>query len=192
MSSIKLVILDRDGVINADGDPIIKSPDDWQPLPGSLEAIARLTQAGYHIAVVTNQSGIARNILSLETLHAIHQRMHEAVREAGGHIDVLGFCLHSDANESACRKPMPRMLYTVNERLGLDLTKVPVVGDSLRDVQAAMAANARPVLVRTGKGEQTLEQHALEHVSCYDDLLAFVEDYLSDDTATSSSVAGAS
>lgn len=177
--SIKLVILDRDGVINVDGDPIIESPEDWQPLPGSLEAIARLTQAGYHIAVATNQSGIARNILSLETLHAIHQRMHEAVREAGGHIDVVVFCPHSDANECDCRKPMPGMLYTINERLGLDLTKVPVVGDSLRDVQAAMAANAKPVLVKTGKGKKTLEQHRLEHVPCYDDLQAFVEDYLS-------------
>lgn len=192
MSSIKLVVLDRDGVINVDGDPIIESPDDWQPIPGSLEAIARLTQAGYHIAVATNQSGIARNILSLETLHAIHQRMHEAVREAGGHIDVVVFCPHSDANECGCRKPMPGLLYTVNERLGLDLTKVPVVGDSLRDVQAAMAANARPVLVRTGKGEKTLEQHGLEHVPCYDDLLAFVEDYLSDEAAAAKSVAGTS
>lgn len=182
MSTIKLVILDRDGVINVDGSPIIESPDDWEPIPGSLEAIARLTQAGFHIAVATNQSGIARNILSLETLHAIHQRMHEAVREAGGHIDVVVFCPHSDANECSCRKPMPGMLYTINERLGLDLAKVPMVGDSLRDVQAAMAANALPVLVRTGKGQQTLEEHGLEHVPRFDDLQAFVEDYLSSDS----------
>jgi len=175
---MKLVILDRDGVINEDGDPIIESADAWQPIPGSLEAIARLSQAGYHIAVATNQSGIARDLITLETLHAIHQRMHKAVREAGGHIDVVVFCPHSDANECGCRKPMPGMLYQINERLGLDMSKVPVVGDSLRDIQAAMAANARPILVKTGKGQHTQDEHGLDHVPCYNDLHSFVEHYL--------------
>ncbi len=177
---MKLVILDRDGVINQVGDPIIDSPDQWQPIPGSLEAIARLTQAGCHIAVATNQSGIARNILSVETLFAIHERMHEAVRETGGQIDVVVFCPHSDANECGCRKPKPGMLYQINDRLQLDLSKVPVVGDSLRDVQAAMAANAKPILVKTGAGQRTRDEHGLGHVPCYDDLAAFVETYLSE------------
>lgn len=175
---MKLVILDRDGVICKEGDPIIESPDDWHPIPGSLEAIARLTQAGVHIAVATNQSGLARNIITLDTLYAIHERMHQAVREAGGQIDVIVFCPHSDANECACRKPKPGMLYQINDRLDLDLSLVPVVGDSLRDVQAAMAANARPVLVKTGKGQQTRDEHGLEHVPCFNDLAAFVDDYL--------------
>ncbi len=176
---MKLVVLDRDGVINLDGDPIIESPDDWHAIPGSLEAIARLTQAGVHIAVATNQSGLARNIITLDTLHAIHQRMHQAVREAGGQIDVVVFCPHSDANECACRKPKPGMLYQINDHLDLDLSQVPVVGDSLRDIQAAMAANARPVLVKTGKGQQTRDEHGLDHVPCFNDLAAFVDDYLS-------------
>ncbi len=177
---MKLVILDRDGVINVDGDPIIRSPEEWQPLPGSLEAIARLTQAGYQIAVATNQSGIARNILTVDTLHEIHSKMHQCVREAGGEIDVVFFCPHSDANECECRKPMPGMLYQIQERLGVDLATVAVVGDSLRDMQAAMAADARPVLVKTGKGEKTLEKHRLKHIPFFDDLAAFVDDLLTE------------
>lgn len=176
---MKLVILDRDGVINVDGQPIVETPDQWEPIPGSLEAIARLTQAGYHIAVATNQSGIARNLISLQTLHAIHQKMHDAVRETGGHIDVVVFCPHSDSNQCDCRKPMPGMLYKINERLGVDLNKVPVVGDSLRDLQAAMAANAKPVLVLTGRGQETREAHKLKHIPCFDNLSAFVDDLLS-------------
>lgn len=180
---MKLVILDRDGVINADGDPIVQSPDEWHPLPGSLEAIARLTQADYQIAVATNQSGIVRNILSIDTLHSIHQKMQQSVREAGGQIDVVVFCPHSDANECECRKPMPGMLYQIQQRLNVDLTSVPVIGDSLRDMQAAMAANARPVLVKTGKGRKTQERHKLEHIPCFDDLASFVDDLLTDKQA---------
>jgi len=176
---MKLIILDRDGVINHDRPKGVRSPDQWEPLPGSLEAIARLTQAGYQIAVATNQSGIARGVLDLDTLYAIHRKMHEMVVKAGGHIDVIVFCPHSDANECQCRKPMPGMLYTINERLNIDMQLVHLVGDSLRDLQAAMAAGAKPILVKTGKGMETLESNkGLDHIPAYDDLAAFVDQLL--------------
>ena len=173
---IKLIVLDRDGVINQDLARPIASPDEWTPIPGSLEAIARLTQAGWHLAVATNQSGIGRGLIDLDTLHAIHQRMHEKVNQAGGRIDVVAFCPHSDSSHCDCRKPAPGMLYTISERLDIDLSSVVVVGDSLRDMQAAMATAARPVIVRTGKGQATLDSNkGLEHIPAYDDLGSYVD-----------------
>ena len=130
---IKLIVLDRDGVINEDLERPVSSADEWVPIPGSLEAIARLHQAGWHIAVATNQSGIERGLIELDTLHAIHQRMHEMVNQAGGKIDVVAFCPHSESNQCACRKPAPGMLYTICERLDIDPSKIVLVGDSLRD-----------------------------------------------------------
>ena len=176
---MKLIVLDRDGVINRDVDGPIVSPLAWEPIEGSLDAIARLNQAGYQVAVATNQSGIARGVLSVDDLHAIHQKMHEQVVQAGGWIDTVVFCPHSESDECDCRKPAPGMLYTLSERLGVDLTKVAVVGDSLKDIQAAMAAAAQPVLVRTGKGEQTLQSNkGLEHIPAYDSLAAYVDELL--------------
>jgi len=125
---LKLIILDRDGVINIDRQKGVRKPDEWEPLPGSLEAIAALNQAGYQIAVATNQSGIARGLLELETLFAIHRRMHESIVHAGGYVDTIVFCPHSDANECDCRKPKPGMLYKISERLGVELPSVHVVG----------------------------------------------------------------
>lgn len=173
---MKLIILDRDGVINEDTGDIIKHPDEWVPIAGSLEAIARLTQAGYQIAVATNQSGVAREILELEELYAVHQKMHELVRQAGGQIDVVVFCPHSDANECACRKPAPGMLYEISERLGVELEAVPLIGDSLKDMQAAMAAAMEPVLVKTGMGQATLDTNkGLEHIPAFEDLAGYVD-----------------
>lgn len=173
---MKLVVLDRDGVINEDlGEPVLR-PEDWRPIPGSLEAIGRLHQAGYAVAVATNQSAIARGSLDIETLHAIHRKMHEAVAKVGGRIDVVAFCPHARSDDCQCRKPAPGMLYTIGERLGVDLSEVTLVGDSLRDLQAAMAAAARPILVRTGKGQITLDGNkGLEHIPAYDDLAACVD-----------------
>lgn len=177
---IKLIVLDRDGVINEDLERPVSSPDEWVPIAGSLEAIARLHQNGWNIAVATNQSGIGRGLLELGTLHEIHRRMHEMVNQAGGKIDVVAFCPHTDVDDCACRKPAPGMLYTISERLSIDLTNVVMVGDSLRDMQAAMAAAATPIIVRTGKGQKTLDNHkGLEHIPAYDDLAAYVEDLLS-------------
>ncbi len=176
---MKLIILDRDGVINIDRDGPVLTPDEWEPIEGSLEAIARLHQAGYLVAVTTNQAGIALEALTVEGLHAIHAKMHDSVNKAGGKIDAVVFCPHSDSNECDCRKPAPGMLYTLSERLGIDLSTVSVVGDSLRDIQAAMAAAAKPILVKTGKGQDTLDNHkGLEHVPAYEDLAEFVDELL--------------
>ena len=153
---MKLIILDRDGVINEDSDEFIKSPDEWIPLPGSLEAIARLTNAGYRVVVATNQSGIARKLFDLPTLNAMHEKMYQLVGEHGGEIDAVLFCPHTDNDNCDCRKPKPGLLNAIAERLGTSLSGVPAIGDSLRDIQSAQAAGAMPILVRTGKGTRTL------------------------------------
>jgi D-glycero-D-manno-heptose 1,7-bisphosphate phosphatase len=152
---MKLIVLDRDGTINVDSDQHIKSPAEWKPIQGSLEAIARLTQADWRIVVATNQSGLARNLFGIGTLHEIHDAMHRAVALAGGRIDAIFFCPHAEVDECACRKPKPGMLHEIADRLNVDLSEVPVVGDSLRDLQAAAAAGAKPILVLTGKGKMT-------------------------------------
>ena len=178
---IKLIVLDRDGVINEDLERPVANADEWVPIPGSLEAIARLHQSGWSVAVATNQSGLGRGIIDLSTLHSIHQRMHEMTNQSGGKIDVVVFCPHSDSDDCACRKPAPGMLYTISERLGVELNNVVLVGDSLRDMQAAMAAAATPVIVRTGKGQKTLDSHkGLEHIPAFDDLASYVDELLAD------------
>ncbi|MFK7993000.1 MAG: D-glycero-beta-D-manno-heptose 1,7-bisphosphate 7-phosphatase [Granulosicoccus sp.] len=177
--AIKLIVLDRDGVINNDLERPVRTPDEWVPIEGSLEAIARLYQAGWSVAVATNQSGISRGLIELTTLHDIHQRMHEQVNQVGGKIDVVAFCPHTDSDDCGCRKPAPGMLYTISERLGIELTNVVMVGDSLRDMQAAMAAAATPIIVRTGKGQKTLDNHkGLEHIPAFDDLASYVDHLL--------------
>ncbi len=153
---MKLVVLDRDGTINHDSDKYIKSPAEWKPIKGSLEAIARLTQAGCRIVVATNQSGIARGLFDMATLNAIHDTMHRAVHQAGGRIDAIFFCPHAADAGCGCRKPRPGMLHEIAERLNVDLGAVPMVGDSRKDIEAAAAAGARPVLVLTGNGRKTL------------------------------------
>jgi D-glycero-D-manno-heptose 1,7-bisphosphate phosphatase len=171
---MKLVVLDRDGTINHDSDEYIKSPAEWKPIKGSLEAIARLTQAGYRVVVATNQSGIARGLFDMTTLNAIHDAMQRAVQQAGGRIDAIFFCPHAQEAGCACRKPRPGMLLEVGKRLNVPLEGVPVVGDSLRDLQAAAAAGARPVLVLTGKGRQTRKAGGLPPgTEVFRDLAAF-------------------
>jgi len=178
---IKLIVLDRDGVINEDLEKPVATADEWVPIPGSLEAIARLHQNGWSVAVATNQSGLGRGIIDLSTLHQIHQRMHEMVNQSGGKIDVVAFCPHTDSDDCACRKPAPGMLYTISERLDVELSNVVIVGDSLRDMQAAMATAATPVIVRTGKGQKTLDNHkGLEHIPAYDDLASYVDALLAE------------
>jgi len=144
----RLIVLDRDGVINADSDDYVKSPDEWRPLPGSLDAIARLTRAGFDVVVATNQSGIGRGLFSAETLDAIHARMHEAVAAAGGEIKAIYVCPHRPEDDCACRKPRPGLLERISQDFGRTLDGVPFVGDKLADVEAAVAAGARPVFVR--------------------------------------------
>ena len=152
----RLIILDRDGVINHDSDQFIKTPDEWRPIPGSLEAIARLSHAGYRVAVCTNQSGIGRGLFDMATLNAIHNKMHRALSLVGGRVDAVFFCPHTGDAKCECRKPQPAMIVEAGRRFHADLAAVPCVGDSLRDLQAADAAGAQPILVLTGKGEKTL------------------------------------
>jgi len=170
---MKLVILDRDGVINLDSEQYIKSPEEWTPIAGSLEAIARFTQAGYQVVVATNQSGLGRGLFDMATLNAIHDKMHKAVTQLGGRIDAVFFCPHAQEAGCACRKPQPGMLLEIAARFNVALGGVSAIGDSLRDLDAASAAGARPILVLTGKGEQTLKQGGLpEGTEIHQDLAA--------------------
>ena len=172
---MKLLILDRDGVINYDSDAYIKSLEEWIPLPGAVEAIARLSQAGWTVAVATNQSGLARGYYDLATLDAMHTRLRELVAEQGGEVGLIVHCPHGPDDGCACRKPKPGMLLEIASRFNVDLADVPVVGDSLRDLQAADAAGAQPVLVRTGKGTRTEADPALPRgARIYDNLAAMV------------------
>ena len=152
---MKLVILDRDGVINVDSAEFIKSADEWKPIPGSLEAITRLNHAGYHVVVATNQSGIGRGLFEVAALNTIHDKMHKALAHMGGRIDAVFFCPHAQEADCNCRKPRPGLLEEIAHRFNTELDGVPVIGDSLRDLQATTQVNAQPILVLTGKGKQT-------------------------------------
>jgi len=173
---MKLVILDRDGTINHDSEHYIKSLDEWRPLKGSLEAIARLTQAGYRIVVATNQSGIARGLFSTRALFDIHDALQRAAAQAGGRIDAFFFCPHAADAGCQCRKPQPGMLLEVARRFNVALKDTYMVGDALRDVQAAAAAGVRLVLVLTGKGQKTQAESDLPPgTQVFPDLAAFAE-----------------
>jgi D-glycero-D-manno-heptose 1,7-bisphosphate phosphatase len=153
---MKLIILDRDGVINIDSDQFIKSPDEWKPIPGSLDAIARLTREGWRVVVATNQSGLARGLFEMATLNAIHAKMHKAVAQAGGRIEAVFYCPHAADMNCDCRKPKTGLFDEIATRYGRDLVGVPAIGDSLRDLEAAARVGALPYLVKTGKGAKTL------------------------------------
>lgn len=161
MAAMKLVILDRDGVINFDSDQYIKSAEEWRPIPGSLEAIARLNHAGYRVVVATNQSGVGRGLFEMNALNAIHEKMHKSLNALGGRLDAIFFCPHITSDNCECRKPKPGMLREIATRFNTDLAGIPVVGDSLRDLLAAVAVGAKPILVRTGKGLKTAADPAL-------------------------------
>lgn len=167
---MKLLILDRDGVINQDSDAYIKSLDEWIPIPGSIEAIAQLSKAGWTVAVATNQSGIARGYYSLATLDAMHSRLRELVAAQGGEVGLIVYCPHGPDDGCDCRKPRPGMLRTIANHYAVDLAGVWFVGDSKGDLEAARAVDAQPVLVRTGKGEQTLSKGVPEATLIFDDL----------------------
>ncbi|HEY5930507.1 MAG TPA: D-glycero-beta-D-manno-heptose 1,7-bisphosphate 7-phosphatase [Burkholderiales bacterium] len=152
---MKLVILDRDGVINQDSDQFIKNPEEWKPIPGSLEAIARLNHAGYRVVVASNQSGIGRGLFDMGALNAINDKMYRALAQVGGRIDALFYCPHAAEADCDCRKPKPGMFLDIAQRFNVSLAGVPSVGDSLRDLQAASTAGAQPILVLTGKGKKT-------------------------------------
>jgi D-glycero-D-manno-heptose 1,7-bisphosphate phosphatase len=170
---VKLIILDRDGVINHDSAAFIKGPEEWKPIPGSLEAIARLTQEGYRVVIATNQSGISRGLFDMATLNAVNAKMHKMVSQAGGRIEAIFYCPDTAESDSPYRKPKPGMFVEIGERFATPLEGVPAVGDSLRDLEAAAAAKAQPILVLTGKGAKTLETGGLpEGTQVYPDLAA--------------------
>jgi D-glycero-D-manno-heptose 1,7-bisphosphate phosphatase len=162
---MKLIILDRDGVINYDSDEFIKHPDEWRPIPGSLDAIARLTQSGWRVVVASNQSGVGRGLLDMATLN-----------QAGGRIEAVFYCPDTDESQSPCRKPGPGMFFAIAERFNAALERAPAVGDSLRDLQAAAAVGAQPILVLTGKGRKTRSAGQLpESTAIYQDLAAVAQ-----------------
>lgn len=157
-SGAGLVILDRDGVINEDSDAFVKSAAEWRPIPGSIDAIARLHRSGYTVAIATNQSGIGRGLFDREALYRMHRKLRRLVREAGGEIGMIAYCPHRPDEACDCRKPKTGLLERIGQRYGKRLDGVPAVGDSLRDLQAARAVGATPWLVLTGKGVRTEAQ----------------------------------
>lgn len=183
-----LIILDRDGVINEDSDDYIKSLDEWQALPGSIAAIAQLSQAGFTIAVATNQSGLGRGLFTLDDLESMHERLRELVEASGGSIAGIFYCPHHPDDHCNCRKPNTGLFQAASEVLDEPLDGALVIGDSLRDLEAALACNCQPILVRTGKGTKTEQQlseqanPALGKIPVYDDLSSVVTQILSGKT----------
>ena len=172
---MKVVILDRDGVINEDSQDFVKSVSEWKPIPGSLEAIARLCHAGYRVFVASNQSGIGRGLFDFDALFAIHDKLQRALADMGGRIEAIAYAPEHPDHATQMRKPNPGMLLDIGRRLGISLERVHAVGDSMRDIDAAIAARARPVLVRTGFGRETEAQLGAkrEQVAVYNTLAAF-------------------
>lgn len=175
---MKFVLLDRDGVINEDSDDYIKSVAEWKPIPGSIEAIARLTQAGWRVYLATNQSAVGRGYMDFDALFAIHDRLQKLCAELGGRIDGIEFAPEHPDQASEMRKPQPGMLRDLARRLQIKLDGVPFVGDSAIDIEAARAAGATPILVRTGNGARTEKTQAAAGVAVYDDLAQFVTAWL--------------
>ena len=160
--SMKLVILDRDGTINHERDDYIKSAEEWVPLPGAMEAIARLNHAGWHVVVATNQSGIGRGLFDMAALNAMHTKMHQLLAKQGGRVDAVFFCPHTPEDQCACRKPQPGLFNMIGERFGVALDGVPMVGDLPRDVLAAQSVGCEPHLVRTGQAASMTEAELIE------------------------------
>lgn len=178
---MKLIILDRDGVINEDSDEYIKSADEWIPIPGSLDAIARLNHAGYAVAIASNQSGLARGYFTMDALAAMNVKMNDMLSPLGGRIDAMFFCPHGPKDGCDCRKPRPGLLTDIGNRFQASLSNVLFVGDNINDIKAAQAAGARPVLVKTGKGKQTarmLAEKKIRNIPVYDDLADAVDSIL--------------
>lgn len=184
---MRLVILDRDGVINRDSANFIRTPEQWEPLPGSLNAISRLTREEYRVVIATNQSGISRGYFDLDVLNHIHSRMVERLRKLGGSVDAIFVCPHGPDDGCNCRKPAPGMFLDIADRLGVRLNGVPAVGDSMRDLAAANKVGALPILVRSGKNEaglgpgQNLVDETLGEVPTFTDLAEFTDALLGGD-----------
>lgn len=186
---MKLVILDRDGTINEDRDDYVKTPEEWTPLPGALEAIARLNHAGWHAVIASNQSGLGRGLFDVSTLNAMHAKMHKMLAAVGGRVDAVFYCPHAPNEGCRCRKPQPGLFEQIGERYGLDLRGVPMVGDTARDVLAGVAAGCEPHLVLTGKGAtyrgRSLPDAFPKEMRVHADLAAFADFLIARETAAS-------
>jgi D-glycero-D-manno-heptose 1,7-bisphosphate phosphatase len=178
MMPTKIVLLDRDGVINNDSDDYVRTVDEWQPITGSIEAIARLYHAGYKIFVITNQSGLARGYFSLETLQQMHAKFFALLDAHQAKVEHIYFCQHSPDVNCDCRKPKTGLLRQLVADTGLDLTSVPFLGDSLRDLQAADSFGCQPVLVKTGNGQNTLKKTLPANTQVFTDLADFADHLL--------------
>ncbi len=177
---MKLIILDRDGVINYDSDEYIKSENEWNAIPGSLEAIARLSHNGYRVVIASNQSGLARKKFDIMDLNKIHRKMFDQLAQVGGTIDAVFFCPHGPKQDCDCRKPKPGLFNAISKRLHVPLAGIPVIGDKLSDIEAAQAVGAQAVLVCTGNGQTLVDaQKVPENVPVYDDLAAVVDNLIS-------------
>jgi D-glycero-D-manno-heptose 1,7-bisphosphate phosphatase len=181
---VKLVILGRDGILNDFREDHVKAPEEWYPIPGALEAVARLNHAGWHAVVATNQSGIGRGMIDMASVNAVHAHMLRQLMAVGGRLDAVFFCPHTPEDRCECRKPLPGLLHDIGKRYNLDLKHVPLVGDTLRDLQAAQAAGCEPHLVLTGRaaGLDAAQVHGLTSqvpgTQVHVDLAAFAEHLL--------------
>ena len=176
---MNLIILGRDGVINQCSDSLIKSAEEWEPIPGSLEAIAQLNRHDYHVVIMSNQTGIGSRLYDIDTLNQIHDKLFQQLSALGGSIDCILFCPHEEHQECDCRKPKPGLLLDLQDRLNMPLTNVPVVGDDLTDLQVAREVGARPILVKSGRGAKTSDTAVgLDNVEVFDDLADYVEQLL--------------
>jgi D-glycero-D-manno-heptose 1,7-bisphosphate phosphatase len=174
---MKVIVLDRDGVINHDSDAYIKSAEEWQPIDGSLDAISRLNHAGYIVVVASNQSGLARGYFDIEALTAMHKKMDDLLARVGGRIDAVFYCPHGPDDDCSCRKPKPGMLLEIGQRFNVPLGELVFIGDSVADIKAARTVLAKGILVRTGKGskaEKILQSDNEEPVPVFDDLASAV------------------
>jgi D-glycero-D-manno-heptose 1,7-bisphosphate phosphatase len=187
MQAPKLLILGRDGILNRFREDHVKDPAEWEPLPGALQAVARLNHAGWHVVVATNQAGIGRGLLDMASVNAVHQRMNKLLTAQGGRLDAVFFCPHAPEDQCDCRKPLPGMMRDIAMRYGVDLKTVPMVGDTLRDLEAARAAGCPPHLVRTGRASLVTEAEIAQWVAAvpgtqvHDDLAAFALHLVPDD-----------
>jgi len=175
-----IIVLDRDGVINEESSDYIKSPDEWHAIAGSLEAIAKLNQAGFNVVVATNQSGVGRGLYSEAMLTRIHQKMQDEMAAVGAHVDAIYYCPHHPDEDCLCRKPKPGLLKDIAADFGVSAGDMIFVGDSQRDLEAAMAFGVKPVLVLTGRGRRTRQKMSLD-VDVYDNLSEFVAGFLCGD-----------
>ena len=195
MHITKLVILGRDGILNEYRDDHVTAPEEWLPVPGALEAVARLHHAGWHVVVATNQSGIGRGMIDMSAVNAVHARMHQLLQAQGGRLDAVFFCPHTPEDDCSCRKPKPGLMHDIGQRYGVDLAQVPMVGDTARDLLAAHAAGCQPHLVQSGRaaglGEEQVRalQAVVPDAWAHASLGAFVDHLLRNDESADS-VAG--